>query len=329
MGRIKVGQIGVGHLGTMHCSALMDLAEVDLQGVFDLDFEKSRSVASKFKVKSYATLDALLSQVQAVIVAVPTRSHHEVVKKALANNVHVFVEKPITAEVEEAEELIRIADDRKSILQVGHIERFNPALAALNREALHPRFIEARRLATFNKRGTDVAVVLDLMIHDLDIILNLVDSSVASFEASGVAVVSSEIDIANARIQFKNGCVANVTASRISQKRIRGMRLFQKDAYISLDFMNRSAGIYRLCKKPVASPNHRTVLLGSFKRNGVENYIAYEDLEVPSVDPLKSELSAFLQCVRSGASPPVDGVAGKRVLQLAIDITRTIEKQNT
>lgn len=316
--RIKIGQVGVGHLGERHCAALSEIPKAELVGIFDINFEKSHKIARSYRVKSFNGLEDLLREVQALIVAVPTRHHYEIVRIALSNKVHVFVEKPIATTVAEADELIRLAEKQNLILQVGHIERFNPAIQVLSLETLAPMFIEAHRLASFNPRGTDVAVVLDLMIHDLDIILNLVKTRIKRIDANGVAVVSPEIDIANARINFENGCVANVTASRISQKKMRKMRLFQKDAYISIDFLHRYSEIYQLVKIPPEAKN-----------NYSEKQITYKKLEGRNCNPLKMEILAFLGSLISGERPLVDGLAGRKVLGLATEITRIIEEQNS
>lgn len=326
--RIKIGQVGVGHLGERHCAALSQIPKAELAGIFDINLEKSLRISKTHRIKSFTVFEDLLAEVEALIVAVPTRYHFEIVQKALSHKVHVFVEKPITTTVAEADELIRIAEKQNLILQVGHIERFNPALQALSHEALIPMFIESHRLASFNPRGTDVAVVLDLMIHDLDIILNLVKSPIQRIDASGVAVISPEIDIANARIKFENGCVANVTASRISHKKMRKMRLFQKDAYISIDFLNRYTEVYRLSEVSSDDENSRRLVLGQIDKNG-EKQITYEKLEGRNYDPLKMELLAFLKAVISREKPLVDGNAARKVLGLATEITRIIEDQNS
>lgn len=324
---IKVGQVGVGHLGERHCDILTSIADAQLIGVYDIDAERSQSIANKIKVQSFTSFQDLLSEVEAVIVAVPTRNHFEIVKEALDNKRHVFVEKPITSAVPEAEEIVQMARQNDLVLQVGHIERYNPAFTNLTSRKLEPMFIEAHRLASFDIRGTDVAVVLDLMIHDLDLILNLVASPIQRIDASGLAVVSPEIDIANARVQFQNGCVANITASRISQKKMRKMRLFQRDAYISMDFLTRCSEIYKLEPEPdVRAP--KAFLLGSMEKNGVKKYFSYEKVNGENEDALKSELASFIKCVITGEKPLVDGEAAKKVLQVATEITSIIEEQN-
>ncbi|MFQ6113095.1 MAG: Gfo/Idh/MocA family protein [bacterium] len=325
--KIEVGQVGVGHLGGHHCSVLAELPDAELVGIYDIDSEKSRRVARTHGVRAFSELHELLAQVQALIVAVPTRHHFDIAQAALSNKVHVFVEKPITATVAEADELIRLAEKERLILQVGHIERFNPAWQALASEKLNPMFIEAQRLASFNPRGTDVAVVLDLMIHDLDLILSIVPGPAKRIDASGVSVVSPEIDIANVRIQFESGCVANVTASRISQKKMRKMRLFQKDAYISVDFIRRFSEVFRLAKQPTTPKHDRIHSLEALINCSPRDQIIHERLVTEAQDPLKMELEAFLKSVASGEKPLVDGVTGKKVLELATEIMTIIEEQ--
>ena len=246
MEKLSIGVIGVGHLGKLHSKMFKQISNCNFVGVFDSNQEQAKSVADEFGVKSFNSIDELLSNVKAVSIAATTTAHYEVAKKCFEKNIHVFVEKPITATIEQGEELVKIAKEKNLKFQVGHIERFNPGLLSLESFISDPMFIQSDRLAQFNPRGTDVAVVLDLMIHDIDIILSFIKSDVKQIDANGVAVVSDHIDIANARIQFENGAVANVTASRISQKKMRKMRIFQKDHYISLDFITGVSEVYRL-----------------------------------------------------------------------------------
>lgn len=227
MNKVKIGLIGTGHLGKIHLKLFKELQNCELIGVYDIDWQKAKQVASEFTVTAFENLNDLLDAVDGVSIVATTSAHYELVKSSFNLNKHVFVEKPITALISEAEELVKIAEEKNLKLQVGHIERFNPALVSVEEYVNNPMFIQTDRLAQFNPRGTDVAVVLDLMIHDIDIILSLVKSEVKNVKASGVAVVSDKIDIANARIEFENGAVANVTASRISQKKMRKMRMFQ------------------------------------------------------------------------------------------------------
>ena len=253
MSKTKIGIIGTGHLGKIHTKLFKEIEACEFIGIFDKDFDMCRLVADEFKTEQFFEISELLDKVDAVDVVATTSAHYEIVKQALECNKHVFVEKPITTQIWEAEELIKLSENKDLIFQVGHIERFNPALVSLENYKLNPLFIQTDRLAQFNPRGTDVAVVLDLMIHDIDIILSLVKSEVESVSASGVAVVSGNIDIANARIEFVNGAIANVTASRISQKKMRKMRMFQRDAYISLDFTTGVSEVFR-SSRPIICP---------------------------------------------------------------------------
>ncbi len=326
MDRIRIGIAGVGHLGNLHAKMLAQIATAEFVGVYDVDHERARAVAAEHGTKAYESLDELLGKVQALSVATVTRSHFEVARKAIAAGAHVFIEKPLTATIDEARTLLQEADTRGCKVQVGHIERFNPALLALEPYQIAPLFIESHRLAQFNPRGSDVAVVLDLMIHDIDLILSLVRSPVERIDANGVAVVSPSPDIANARLQFRNGCVANVTASRISQNKMRKMRLFQKDAYISIDFAQGLAEVFRLVDEqtPGLKP---TMLLGKIDQGQRKRAIVYEQPEVKEVNALKFELEAFITAIRQNTEPPVPGREGLQALEVAQEILRKIEQQ--
>src|SRR3989339_1473544 len=296
MSKIKVGVIGTGHLGKIHTKLFKEVANCELIGIYDRDSECAKQIASEFKVKSFDDPNRLLDEIDAVDIVATTSAHYELVKLAFEKNKHVFVEKPITAHIWEAEELIKIAEEKKLILQVGHIERFNPALISLEKYHLDPLFVQTDRLAQFNPRGTDVAVVLDLMIHDIDIILSLIKSDVKNVSASGVAVVSDNLDIANARIEFENGAVANVTASRISQKKLRKMRIFQRDAYISLDFITGVSEVYRLL--PIdQNPESTTMSFGEIGIGEKRKRLIYEQPEIKDVNALKYELELFIKSI--------------------------------
>lgn len=238
----------------------------------------------------------------------------------------MFIEKPMTESIDQARTLVELAAQKDRKIQVGHIERFNPAILSLEQYQLHPLFIESHRLAQFNPRGTDVAVVLDLMIHDIDLILSLVHSKVTRIDANGVAVVSDSADIANARLQFENGCVANVTASRISQNRMRKMRLFQRDAYISIDFAQGMAEVFRLVDESDVQARS-TMLLGKIEQGKRKRVIVYEQPEIREVNALKHELELFAQCIRDDTDPPVTGRDGLQALEVAAEILRAIEAQ--
>ena len=323
---MRIGVVGVGHLGSLHTKMLSEMPEALLAGVFDLDEGKAHRVAAEFSTRSWRSIPELLGEVDAVTVATTTRAHFEVAFQALEAGKHVFIEKPITRTVGEADELIRLAGRKSLLIQVGHIERFNPAILALDRYELRPMFVESHRLSQFNPRGTDVAVVLDLMIHDIDIILSFVKSPVARIDASGVAVVSGSTDIANARIQFENGCVANVTASRISQRRMRKMRLFQRDEYISIDFAEGSAEVFRLINgEDTADPG--AMIMGELGTGASRRKVLYERPEVKDVNALRLELELFVRAMKKNEQPLVGGEDGKRALEVAQIIMEKISQQ--
>lgn len=327
MTKLPVGVIGVGHLGSLHTKMYAEIESANLVGVYDVDPSRAEQVAQHYHTKAFPSMNELLKNCKAVSIATTTKTHYEVAQQAINAGVHVLIEKPITRTVDEAEALIKLAKEKKVKIQVGHIERFNPALLALEKYHLQPMFIESHRLAQFNPRGTDVAVVLDLMIHDIDIIMSLVNSDVEQIHANGVAVVSDNVDIANARIQFTNGCVANVTASRISQKKMRKMRMFQRDAYISVDFSDGHAEVFRLDDGTDTSSG-MAMMLGEITRGSVKRHITYERPEIKDVNALKFELEQFIDAVLNDHEPVVTGEEGKRALQLAHDIIKKIEQQN-
>ena len=325
MNKLKIGVIGTGHLGKLHTKMLNQISTCSLAGVYDSNPEEARMTSNEFRVKAFSNIDELLDSVQAVSIAATTSAHYELAKKCFERNIHVFVEKPITATIEQAEELVKIAGDKKLKLQVGHIERFNPALISLEKYINDPMFIQTDRLSQFNPRGTDVAVVLDLMIHDIDIILSLVKSDVKNIEASGVAVVSDTIDIANARIQFSNGAVANVTASRISQKKMRKMRIFQRDNYIALDFITGVSEVYRLI--PLAEKaNSVSISFGEIGVGERKKRIVYEQPEIRDVNALKYELELFINSVLNNKKPVVTGIDGLKALKVADTILKKIDE---
>lgn len=325
MKKIKAGVIGTGHLGKIHTKLFKEVEECEFIGIYDLDYERAKTVAAEFGVKAFKELDELLAEVDAVDIVATTSAHYKVVKQAFEKHKHVFVEKPITAQIWEAEELVKEADDKKLVFQVGHIERFNPALLALEKYELNPLFVQTDRLAQFNPRGTDVAVVLDLMIHDIDIILSLIDSEVKNVSASGVAVVSDQIDIANARIEFENGAVANVTASRISQKKMRKMRMFQRDAYLSLDFNSGTTEVYRLVN-PEKMPANPFINFGEMGIGEKKKLVVYEQPEVKEINALKLELEYFINAVQNEKKPIVSGRDGLKALRVAEMIIKKIEE---
>ena len=323
MEKVRIGVAGTGHLGNLHTKMLAQISNVDLVGVFDADAAKAQKVASEHGTKTYASLEELLQDVQAVSIATTTTAHYDVACQALERGLHTFIEKPITETIDQAKKLVALAEKKNVSIQVGHIERFNPAILALEQYKIRPLFIESHRLAQFNPRGSDVAVVLDLMIHDIDLILSLVKSRVVRVDANGVSVVSGSEDIANARLQFENGCVANVTASRISQNKMRKMRLFQNDAYISIDFSQGLSEVFRLVDE--GDPNVKpTMMLGKIDQGTRKRIIVYERPEVKEVNALKYELELFAKSVQDGTEPPVTGRDGLQALEVAQEILKEI-----
>jgi predicted dehydrogenase len=305
---------------------LAEMPDVHLAGVHDIDMDKARKIASEFATTATENLDQLLCNVGALTIATSTTAHFQVARKALDQDIPVFIEKPVTQNVAEADALVKLAREKGLIVQVGHIERFNPAILALDKYEINPMFVESHRLAQFNPRGTDVAVVLDLMIHDIDIILSFVKSPVVRVDANGVAVVSDTADIANARIQFENGCVANVTASRISQRKMRKMRLFQRNEYISIDFSECLAEVFRLVDESESS-TRGTMMLGELGSGKHKRKIVYEQPEVKEVNALKYELELFTKTIRQNSEPLVTAEDGKRALEVANIIMKKIEQQ--
>ena len=305
MKKLRVGVVGVGYLGKFHAEKYARMDDVDLVGVVDINRFEAEDVAKKVNTKAYFNYQDLFGKVDAVSIVVPTPAHFTVTKDFLENDIDVLIEKPMTTTHEEADELIRFSKSRGVIIQVGHLERFNPAVVALQDIVKKPMFIESHRLSIFKDRGTDVSVVLDLMIHDIDIILNFVRSEIDSIHAAGVSVISGHVDVANARLEFINGCVANVTASRISTKNERKIRLFQKDAYISVDFANQ--GI--------------TVIQRNGKiESGLIPGMDIKQLSFAKGDALEDELKSFVKAVVRREAPEVTGQMGRDALRIALSI---------
>jgi len=325
MKKIKTGVIGTGHLGKLHIKMFKQISDCELIGIYDSDSQTAKGVSQAFNLKQFESLDDLVDAAHAVSIAVSTTAHYEVAKKCLEKGIHIFVEKPITASILEAEELVKLSADKNLNLQVGHIERFNPAIISLEKFIIEPMFIQTDRLAQFNPRGTDVAVVLDLMIHDIDIILSLIKSEVKKIDANGVAVVSNNLDIANARIEFENGAVANVTASRISQKKMRKMRIFQRDAYISMDFITGTSEVYHLLPMD-QSTDQATMSLGEIGIGDKRKRLIYEHPEIKDINALKYELELFIKSILYKTNPVVSGMDGLRALKVAEIIMQKIEK---
>lgn len=325
---VRVAVIGVGHLGSIQAKLYKEVPEAGLVGIYDIDQEKAQKLAHELGVKAFRSLDELWPEVDAVNVVTPTTTHYQIAKEALNQGKHVFIEKPVTEKTMQAEELKNIAQEKNRIIQVGHVERFNPAILSLADVPIQPIFIEAHRLAMFNPRGTDVAVVLDLMIHDIDLILHFIKSNPTRILANGVGVVSDTIDIANARIEFENGCVANLTASRISAKKMRKMRIFQKDAYISMDFNDGVADIFYLENQGHSLFENGTLALslGQIDAGSVKKDIKYNRLHRDNVNPLREELVSFIDAVKNGLKPAVTIDEGLSALKLAYNILKQIDR---
>jgi predicted dehydrogenase len=300
--KLRVGVVGVGHIGSNHARLYAEIPSAEFTAVYDIDPARASAIARKYGAKTAASVWEFGDMVDAVSVATPTTTHYDVARSLLLSGKHLLIEKPITENTRQASELAKMAGEKNLILQVGHVERFNPVLSALEARLSHPRFIEAHRLSPYPERSTDIGVVLDLMIHDLEVILHLVRSPVQTIDAVGVPVLSKSEDIANARIRFENGCVANITSSRISPERMRKIRVFQEDAYLSLDYQNQSGEIYRRA-------------LGRITRDKVE---------IEREEPLKRELTSFVECALTGREPRVSGYQATAALELAVQITQQI-----
>jgi predicted dehydrogenase len=328
MEKIKLGVIGVGHLGKFHARLAAEVDSVHLAGVYDIDQEQAVRVSSECGCAPFDALDDLLSRVDAVSIVVPTSEHFSVAMKALDHGCHIFIEKPIASTVEEARQIIEKARQKGKKVQVGHIERFNPAMLAAKKHALAPKFIEAHRLSSFNPRGCDVSVVLDLMIHDLDLILYMVKSRIVQIDACGVAVVSETEDIANVRLKFESGCVANLTSSRISLKPMRRMRIFQKNKYIAMDFMEKKSDIFMLREQDqVMDPEAQAMVVSRIGVGEKARDIIYEKPEPPEVNSLKMELEEFARAIMLDLEPEVPGEQGMQALEAAKTILEKIEKE--
>ncbi|KAA3619675.1 MAG: gfo/Idh/MocA family oxidoreductase [Calditrichaeota bacterium] len=325
MKKIKVGVLGTGHLGRLHTILFKQVENAELAGIYDVDQNRAFEVAEEAGCHVFPDYESMINEVDAINIVVPTTYHFEAAHAALQAGKHLFIEKPITTTIEQAQALIELADKKDLLIQVGHIERFNQAMRALNTIEVAPKFIESHRLSTFNPRGTDVAVVLDLMIHDIDIILSLVDSPVKKIDANGVAVISTEVDIANARITFENGCVANVTASRISQKQMRKMRVFERDNYISIDFLQGITERFQLVADSQLSAENSAMIMGTLEGEKTR-HIQYERLTAPEGNALQMELQTFVNSIQDNSTPHVTALDGSRALKIASQITDIISK---
>ena len=320
---LKVGIFGTGHLGKFHVANWLEIPDVEIVGFYDPNDEAAADTMERFGLKRFEAMETLMDLVDAVDVITPTQFHYPVCEMALRKSKHVFVEKPLASDLDEANRLIKLVQEAKVKFQVGHVERFNPAFLALEGRKLVPMFIEVHRLAQFNPRGTEVSVILDLMIHDIDIVLHLVDSDIKNISASGVAVMTDTPDIANVRIEFMNGCVANLTSSRISMKKMRKMRIFQKDAYIGIDFLDKKTEVIRL-KNDQETDDMFTFDIET--PTGTKQ-IAVENPVISKVNAIKAELTAFKDAIINNTPTVVSEQDGFMALQVAQQILTKI-KQN-
>ena len=330
---IRAGVVGTGSIGRNHARILAELSGVQFAAICDTNAATAQELAARFGAKAFASLEEFAGQVDAATIATPTPSHFEIARFLLERGKHVLVEKPITETTADARALSALAQERGLVLQVGHIERFNPALTALEARLTQPRFIEVSRLSPYPGRSLDIGVVLDLMIHDLEIILHLVKSPVQSIDAVGVPVLSPGEDIANVRLRFENGCVANITSSRISQDRLRKIRVFQKDAYLSLDYQKQEGYLLRLAREDEKESSFLGKILGVATDSMIVTEFAgrkivREPVQVEKGEPLKRELADFLECARVGVQPKVSGREATAALEIALEITRIIDEHN-
>jgi len=314
---LKVGVLGAGHLGKIHLKLLDQSSKYDLIGFYDPDIANGQRVEKKFDYKYFEQLDDLIDSVDVVDIVTPTLSHYNCAIKAISKGKHIFIEKPITNTLEEAEHIRLLVSENNLRGQVGHVERFNPAFKAIRSEIKNPMFIECHRLAEFNPRGTDVPVVLDLMIHDIDIILSVVQSPVLSIQANGVSLISETPDIANARIEFENGCIANLTASRISLKNMRKSRFFQKDAYISVDFLEKKTEVIKMKNAP-KNPGDFDIILQNAE--GQKKQIYFENPNIVPNNAILDELETFAEAIKNNTKPIVTLRDGANALKVAHQI---------
>lgn len=322
---VRIGVFGVGHLGKIHVKLLKEIPGYNITGFYDPNDKNAEKAEEEFGIRRFDSPKKLIEACDAIDVVSPTTTHFQIARDAIKKGKHIFIEKPLSSTLEEAKELVDLVDEARVKAMVGHVERFNPALLSLNKRNMKPMFIEVHRLAEFNPRGTDVSVVLDLMIHDLDIILSLVKANVKRVSASGVAILSKSPDIANARIEFDNGCVANVTASRISVKSMRKMRIFQPGAYISMDFLKKKSDLFRIEDEPPfsAETNHFEIDLP----DNSKKYITFETTEKKDVNAIQMELELFHKSITQNKPVPVTVLEGYNAMHLAQQILDKINKQ--
>ena len=327
---LKIGVLGAGHLGKIHIKCINNINDFEIVGFYDQDKETASAVEAEFGIPAFASIDSLLEVVDVVDIVTPTISHFDCASSALKRSKHVFIEKPIVASPQEAKKLMQIANEAHVKVQVGHVERFNPAFIAAEPFIGKPLFIEAHRLAEFNPRGTDVPVILDLMIHDIDIVLHVVGHNIRKISASGVSVISDTPDIANARIEFDNGCVANLTASRISMKNMRKTRFFQRDAYVAVDFLKKKVEVIRMKDVPADAPEDPFALTYDPGNGKLSKQMIFENLNVDTTNAIQQELEAFYSAIVNNTKPAVtidDGVAALDVAYQILDkVNFSLEK---
>lgn len=328
MEKVKIGVIGTGHLGSIHLKLWKEAENVELVGFYDSDKARSESLSNEHNVKSFDNIDELINNCNAVTIAVPTIYHKEVAEKCIKSGIHCLIEKPITSTYPEAIELIKLAEEKNVLLQVGHVERFNPAIASLKSYKIEPLFIEAHRLSQFRPRAIDVSVIHDLMIHDIDIMLSVINSKVTHIEANGVAVLTDTPDIANARITFENGAVANLTASRITARPLRKMRIFQKNAYYSIDFGKQDVEVYSIhddenAKRDSAVP---AIMLGTIEAGLKNKDIYFEKPTVPQINAIAEEQKAFIDSIINNLPSVVTAESAAEALRVAEEINDLVVK---
>jgi predicted dehydrogenase len=327
MSKIKLGILGAGHLGKIHIKLALELTnEFEVIGFYDPNLEMSNETTARFGIHAFSSLEELIQKCDAIDIVTPTLSHFSTAQFALRNGKHAFIEKPLTKTLEEAKKLIDLTHEAKLKVQVGHVERFNPAFIAAKSEFNQVMFVESHRLAEYNPRGTDVSVVLDLMIHDIDIVLSVVNSNLKRTSASGVAVISDTPDICNARIEFDNGCVANLTASRISLKNMRKSRFFQKDAYITVDFLERKTDIVKIQEPDLTNPFGMIINTGEGKP---DRQLVFDKPEIENLNAIKEELRSFAHCIKNGTKPLVSVEDGYNAMQVAEQILEQLNYSNS
>ena len=322
---LKVGVLGVGHLGQHHVKHFCSIDGINFLGFFDTDTIQANIISKKFKVKAFQNIDNLIESVDAVSIVTPTTYHAKIAEKKKKKKKHVFIEKPITSTIEEADKVLELAKKNNVIVQVGHIERLNPALKALESYKIRPKFIEIQRLAPYSTRGTDVPVVLDKMIHDIDIVLSLADSKVRSISATGLSILTDSIDIAHARIKFENGCVSSITSSRIAKDEVRKIKTFQQNLYATVDLYKGLTEVYTISKEDL---NKKSFLMSvPFNYKNKTRHIVYEKPTITKKDALRLELINFTNAIKGIERPIVDGQSGREALNIAIKIQEKIIKE--